>query len=154
MHYKRRRLRLILPRLQLRLILTFVGISALSMVLQYLVFLSVLSEAAATLPHDNALMLDRVSNALGLVLLLSFGLLLPATFVVGVLATHRIAGPLYRFERYLTQVIAGETKGDCRLRQGDELVELCDLINRATAPVRAKTAHVDSDEARNARRAA
>jgi hypothetical protein len=151
---RRRRLRLILPRLQLRLILTFFGVSALSMVVQYLVFLRVLAAAAARLPNDGTLLVDRVSRDLGLVLLVSFGLLLPLTLLVGVLATQRVAGPIYRFETYLTQILAGETSGECRLRQGDELTELCELINQSTAPLRARSARSESDEARSARRAA
>ena len=73
-------------------------------------------------------------------------LLLPATFAVGLLVTHRLIGPIYRFEKYLAQVIAGETREPCRIRKGDELVELCDLINRATEPVRERQATADERE--------
>jgi hypothetical protein len=132
----RRRFRLIRPGLQLRLIGAFFGISALSLVLQYFVFLRVLSHAAEKLPSDGALLLPAVHTDLLLVLGLSFGLLAPATFVIGVLVTHRVAGPLYRFETYLRQVLAGEMRAPCRLRHGDELNELCELINRATQSAR------------------
>jgi hypothetical protein len=55
---------------------------------------------------------------------------------VGVLTTFRVAGPLYRIEMFLKQVARGEKPADCRLRKGDELVEFCEVVNLATAPLR------------------
>jgi hypothetical protein len=149
MLHRRRRFRLIRPRLQLRLIGAFFGVSALSLVLQYLVFVRVLAAAAQRLPTDGELLMPALHGDLLFVLALSFGLLAPATFVIGVLVTHRVAGPVYRFETWLKQVLAGETRADCRLRQGDELTELCELLNRATATVRA-----EAHESESPRRAA
>ena len=37
-------------------------------------------------------------------LLLTLGILCPLTFLVGLLVTHRIAGPAYRMEQYCLQV--------------------------------------------------
>jgi hypothetical protein len=119
------------------LILSFFGVSALSLLLQYFVFLLMLAKAAERLPNDGAILLPAVHGDLLLVLAASFVLLAPATFVIGVLITHRIAGPVYRFETWLKQVIAGEVRTDCKLRDGDELTELCELLNRATASLRA-----------------
>jgi hypothetical protein len=36
----------------------------------------------------------------------------------------------------LKRVIEGQERGECRLRNGDELQDLCELINRATEPIR------------------
>ena len=74
------------------------------------------------------------------ILLVSFGMLLPLTIAVGILATFRIAGPVYRFEKYLKAVIRGEEVGPCRIRKGDEFQELCELINEATAAMREQRA--------------
>jgi hypothetical protein len=49
---------------------------------------------------------------------------------------------------YLKQVIARETSEPCRIRKGDELQDLCDLINAATEPVR--NAAVERTERREA----
>jgi len=129
----RRSFRIIRPRFQFKFILSFLGISALGLLLQYLVFARLMSEVALGLPSDSALMLDDLARQLTQVLLVSFGLLLPITIVIGVLVTHRIAGPLHRLETHLRAVIDGKTRDDCRLRSGDELQELCELINQATA---------------------
>jgi hypothetical protein len=142
----RRRIRLVRPRLQLRLMGAFLGVALLALTLQYLVFQRVLVEAAASLPNDGAALLVQTNGRLALVFGVTVLLLLPATFAVGLLVTHRLIGPIYRFEKYLAQVIAGETREPCRIRKGDELVELCDLINRATEPVRERRTTADERE--------
>lgn len=136
----KRRIKLIQPQLQLKLISAFVGMSALALTLQFLLFTSSLTELAAELPEDGAVLIEHVPAHVQRILLISFLIFLPLTFCVGVLITFRIAGPLYRFEVYLKQVIRGEKPADCRLRRGDELVGLCELINQATAPLRAHEA--------------
>ncbi len=132
----KRRIKLIQPQLQLRLIAAFLGMSALALTLQFLLFTSSLTELATELPEDGAALIERVPAHVQRILLVSFLIFLPLTFCAGVLITFRIAGPLYRFEQYLKQVIRGERPPDCRLRDGDELQDLCQLINEATAPLR------------------
>ena len=51
-HKHPRRVRLIRPGLQLRLILTFLGVSSLALALQFILFMSALTEAAVHLPQD------------------------------------------------------------------------------------------------------
>jgi hypothetical protein len=139
-HKKPRRVRLIRPGLQLRLILTFLGTSSLALALQFILFMSALTEAAVHLPQDGLLLMERVNGILLGVFLTSFGMLLPALFVVGLVMTHRIAGPIYRLEVFFNQILGGQRPGDVRLRRGDELHEFCDLVNQATAPLRAQDA--------------
>lgn len=147
----RRRIRLIRPRLQLRLMSAFFGVALLALSLQYLVFQRTLSELALELPNDGAVLTVETNARLGWTFILSVGLLAPAMFVVGLLLTHRIAGPIYRFEEFLKSVIAGRMREECRIRKGDEFQDLCDLINRATADARATSnAPVDEQRQRDA----
>lgn len=44
--------------------------------------------------------------------------------------THRVAGPLVRFQNTLNQLARGEKVPEMRLRKGDLLVELQDAFNR------------------------
>ena len=134
-----RRIKLIKPQLQLRLTVVFMAISALSLLLELLLQMNSMSQMALSLPNDGLIVLERLNASLLRVLLVSFLVFLPLTFAVGVLTTFRIAGPVYRFERFLQDILQGEKPADCRLRRGDELQELCDLLNRATAPLRAPT---------------
>jgi signal peptidase II len=136
----KRRIKLIQPRLQLRLILSFLGVTALALTLQFILFTSTLTRLASELPEDGPLLLELVPEHVLAVLFISTGVLLPLTFFVGVLVTFRIAGPLYRFELFLKDVIRGSEPADCRLRKGDELKGLCELLNEATAPLRTRHA--------------
>ena len=128
---ERRKVKLIKPRLQLKLIGVFVGLSALGFLLQALHVAFRLSDLAATMPEGGTHLM-AVLPALPIeILIFSFGMLLPLITAVGIFITHRIAGPVYRFEQYLTQVARGDDVGPCTLRDGDELQDLCDVINRA-----------------------
>lgn len=134
--YYKRRIKIIKPRLQLKLVGIFLGISALGFLVQALIVGLRLTETASALPDDGSTLLGLLPQLPIEILVFSFGMVLPLTFAVGVLATHRIAGPVYRFEQYLQGVIRGDQLGPCKLRKGDELQELCELINQATEPLR------------------
>lgn len=136
MAHKRRLLRLVQPRLQIRLMLAFGSVAATGLLLQYLLFLLVLSRAAEGLPQDGLLLLDQLGELLLAILAGSFLVLLPVVALVGILVTHRWAGPLYRFERFLEALAEGQHPADLRLRDGDELTGFADLLNRVTAPLR------------------
>lgn len=149
MAYKRRFLRLVQPRIQVRLMLAFGAVAATGLLLQYLLFALVLTRAAEGLPSDGLLLLDQLGEVLIVILLGSFLVLLPLVGLVGILATRRWAGPLFRFERFLSELAEGKRPIDIRLRDGDELTGFADLLNRVTAPLRG-----DSGGERGDRRAA
>lgn len=132
----KRRQKLPQPRLQLRLTITFVGLVALALMLQVMVFTSEITDLARNLPNDNLILIAAGPTILIKTLVVSFVIFLPLTFAVGVLSTFRIAGPLYRFEAFLNQVLRGERPRDIHLREGDELTHLASLINSATEPLR------------------
>lgn len=71
---------------------------------------------------------------------LSVLVLLPLTAALGVALTFRRAGPLYRMHVHLAQVAQGRANGPCRIREGDELQVLCDLLNDALAAERERGA--------------
>lgn len=133
--YARRR-KLIKPRLQLKMAGLFVGLVALSLLLQYILFSNRLTHLALQLPNDADVLLASTNRTLAQVLALSFLMFLPLTLIVGILATFRIAGPVYRFERFLQSMEDGECPPDFRLRKGDELQELAELMVSATRPLR------------------
>lgn len=136
----KRRIKLIQPRLQLKLVFVFIGMAACSMLLQFILFTSTVTDVATRLPSDGLVLVEEMPRLLYGTLLISFALFLPLMFGVGVLVTFRFAGPVYRFKVYLQQVIRGEQPDDCRLRKGDELQDLCELINQATEPLRRRGA--------------
>jgi hypothetical protein len=137
----RRKVRLVKPSLQLKLTLAFVGLSALSLLLQYILFMSSLTKTALGLPNDGMLFMEQVNGILFGMLLASFGVLLPLTFVIGVVMTHKFAGPIHKLQTFLNQTLRGAKPADCRLRDGDELQEFCALLNEVTAPLRRRESH-------------
>jgi hypothetical protein len=132
----RRRNKLPKPSLQLRLTATFMGTLALSIFLQLMLTRTAMLELALQLPNDGQLLLQEINATQVGILLACCVLLLPVCFLVGVLSTFRIAGPLYRFEDHLRRLARGEDPGPCRLRQGDQLMDFCELLNVATEPLR------------------
>lgn len=137
----RRRIKLVNPRLQLKLIGVFVGLSGLGFLMQSLHVGLRLAELANTIPEGGEYLMAVLPNLPLEILTVSFGMVLPLTIAVGILVTFRIAGPLYRIEKYLEEVLRGEQVGPCRLRKGDELQELCEMINRASEPMRLRNAN-------------
>lgn len=130
----KRRRRLIVPRLQLRLVAIFLGLSLLGLVFQALLVSAQLAQlGVAGVPSEV------IPGLLWNTLLYSLLTVLPLTMAVGVLATFRIAGPVHRFEQHLAAIARGEDPGPCRIRAGDELQDLCDRINEAVAAVRARS---------------
>ena len=133
---ERRKIKLIKPRMQLRLIGVFVGLSALGFILQSLHLSFRLSELASSMPEGGSHLMAVMPELPIEILLFSFGMLLPLTTAIGIYVTHRIAGPVYRFEKHLSEVARGEDVRPCKIRKGDELQELCEIINQAVAALR------------------
>jgi len=143
-----RRSRTLIKRgIQLRMAGLFAGLSFVCLLTQWLLFSSMLANSAHKMPVGGEYLLDLVPSLLYRALLFSLLIALPLTLVVGVQATFRITGPIYRFESYLKQVIRGTQLGPCKIRQGDALPELCELINQATEPVRRRTVEAKPAEA-------
>jgi hypothetical protein len=136
----RRRQKLIKPGIQLRLSGVFAGLSVLCLVIQWLLLSSMLANAAHKMPVGGDYLLDLIPSLLFRSLLFSLVIALPLTMLVGVQSTFRITGPIYRFESFLKEVIRGKQLGPCKIRKGDLLGDLCELINGATEPQRRRAA--------------
>lgn len=126
-----RKRRLIKSGLQLRLIAVFFSVACLASVFQIFLVNRAVVAAARDLPSGGVELLGLLPGIVQTGLIVTVAALLPAILVIGVLATHRVAGPVYRFETYLRLVAMGETDEPCVVRKGDELKDLCDLINVA-----------------------
>jgi hypothetical protein len=135
-----RKKRLINPSLQLRLVAIFLCTAALAVQAEAILITYTLTKLAERMPTDGSLLLSELPEFVRTNLLLTFAILAPTALGVGIIATFRIAGPLYRIEQFLTQMKEGRQIEACTIRKGDELQELCALLNDVTAPARAKAA--------------
>jgi hypothetical protein len=142
----KRRIKIIKPELQLKMICIFVGLSALGILLQSVLVAHRLNQLSADIPVGGQYIVDALPGLLAEIIVFTFGLVLPLIFAVGVLVTHRIAGPVYRFEQYLGQVARGEDVGPCRIRKGDELQDLCSAINETAELIRNARSIENSDD--------
>jgi len=59
-------------------------------------------------------------------------LLLPFSIILSILLSHKVAGPVFRMERYLSEVARGNLSSVLKLRKRDELQNLAGAINKMT----------------------
>jgi methyl-accepting chemotaxis protein len=65
-----------------------------------------------------------------------------STVLVTLFASHRIAGPLYRMEKDLQQVVAGDLTKKFHLRRTDEIKALAEGLNIMTDSLRTNIADI------------
>jgi len=70
--------------------------------------------------------------------LITLALLAIATIIVTLFISHRIAGPMFRFEKELKEIGEGDLTKKVSLRKKDQAQELADCINDMTASLRGK----------------
>ncbi|MFH1478525.1 MAG: HAMP domain-containing protein [Candidatus Omnitrophota bacterium] len=81
---------------------------------------------AAVYPQGRLLYVLRGIN---LALLKNLLFILPIVFLLAVLFSHKIAGPVLRIERTIDEIRKGNLAKRIKLRTGDELWDLADTIN-------------------------
>ncbi len=129
----KRRNKLIKPALQLKIVLIFFGTASVAVLVQAIMMSRALTNVPELSNAEHSALLTYLPGILMTNLAVSVGVLLPLISLIGITVTHRIVGPVYRFEQYLGQIARGETPGPCTIRDNDELHDLCDAINEATA---------------------
>lgn len=128
--------KLVDPSLQLRLALWFLATAGVGLVFQYLLITDEVSSLVLDLPGDTAKNYQAFLEATRNTLVMSLLVILPLTLGVAILTTFQLAGPVYRFQEFLKRIASGEKPADCVIRKGDELHELCRLLNDVTRPLR------------------
>lgn len=74
--------------------------------------------------------------------LITFGLITLATIVVTLFVSHKIAGPLFRFEKDLKEIEKGDLTKSIKLREKDQTTDLADSLNKMTASLHEKVLNV------------
>jgi len=77
--------------------------------------------------------------------LITLGLITLATIVVTLFISHRIAGPMFRFEKELKAIGEGDLTKDIRLRKKDQITDLVDSLNKMIASLHEKVFAIQSD---------
>jgi methyl-accepting chemotaxis protein len=130
----RRKKFLIKKGFQLRYIgLTFLLVIVASGISGYTVFATgwtLLGEKLANVYPQGRLLF--ILKAVNFTLLRNIMLVSPLIFLLGLLSSHKIAGPVYRIEKSVGEISEGNLALKIKLRPGDELVDLADAINIMT----------------------
>ena len=131
MSIRTRKQRLIKPGLQLRFGFIFLATSVGAVLIHAFLLNWTLTQISHKLPNDESVLLAQWPGVFSKDIIFAIGLMLPMTLVIGVLATFPIAGAIHRIETHLRDVIRGTNVGPCKLRKGDQLQDLCGLMNQA-----------------------
>lgn len=142
----RRKKKLIKSGLQLKLVSAFLAMAVVASLFQVVLLNISLLKLTEDMGVQTTEVMARFSAVLMRNLLITLGVLIPFMAVFGVLITHRIAGPIYKFERYLEGVARGDERGECCIRKGDELHDLCERINMAVHSLKARRAETAEAE--------
>jgi len=131
----RRRRFIVKPRLQFKIaFITLLSIT-LAVVISFGVFYFFAVEELVQFNHPRVpIILERLRYAL----LASFGISSAAVVLAVIYLTHKIAGPLYRFEKSMEAVGRGDLTHVVKTRKGDELKDLEEAFNEMIISLREK----------------
>ena len=131
---------------QVRFILKFCLLMLLGIIISTgLLFIS--SQGTLTSSFkDSRLIIENTSLAILPAIiytsLITICLLMLATIVVTLFISHKIAGPMFRFEKDLKEIGEGNLTKKVVLRQKDQAAELADSITDMTALLREKVVNI------------
>jgi methyl-accepting chemotaxis protein len=129
----RRKNYLIKKKFQFNFLSRFVALIVIESILIAALFMYVASNTITTGYFGSTLTVERTTSfffvsMLLIVLIVAVGIGL-AGLVLFVLLSHRIAGPLYRFEKIIKQIELGDLTTRMDLRRTDQLTELKEALN-------------------------
>ena len=139
----RRRTYLINPRFQWRFIGFMATVSLLAIALLFvsniLFFRNMEQEALSVgLTRDNPYFdfLQEQKSALSTVYFAVSGVVFALMMGLGILYSHRIAGPLHNLDRKMRRIASGEEPSPVRFRRRDQFLELADSFNAMIVKLR------------------
>jgi len=129
----RRRQYLIKKKFQIGFLARFIALLVIESVLIVSLFMYAASNTLTTGYANSTLRIERTASFFFvsfvlIILIVAIGIAL-AGLILFVLLSHRIAGPLYRFEKALKQIEEGDLTARINLRKSDQLVELKEAFN-------------------------
>lgn len=80
----------------------------------------------------------------GYLLFYELCILIPIVAIIGVIISHRVAGPLFQIERFLRSIGDGDLSRRIILRQKDELKNLAMCVNEMTTGLSNKISDLES----------
>lgn len=132
---ERRKRYIIKPAFQLRytgvVLLAVFAVAVISVFTTYYSSISLLGKKLANVYPQGMLVLTL--REINLILIFRIFFLVPFIILIGILLSHKIAGPAYRIERTLREIGKGNFDIRIKLRKYDELVCIADAVNDMTS---------------------
>ncbi len=109
----------------------------------------ILSQGTLTSSFENSKLVIKNTNQaiLPIVLLtnlITLGIITIAAILVTLFISHRIAGPLFRFEADLRKISEGDLKVKISLRKKDQFFDMADAINQMTGSMHKRVTHINT----------
>ncbi len=111
------------------LLLMFLTAGFCSYAIYYTTMISFGEKLASVYPQGQ---LVSIVNLVNFRILVSILVISPLVGFLGIYLSHKIAGPIYRIEKSIGGMVAGDLSSHITLRRGDEMVTLADSVNRLT----------------------
>jgi len=108
------------------LLLMFITAVVCSYVVYYTGMILLAEKLANVYPQGR---LVAIINTVNMRIMLSVLFLTPFVAYIGIYLSHKIAGPIYRMEKFLGSMSKGDLTTSIVLRKGDELGTVADSIN-------------------------
>ena len=86
--------------------------------------------------------------------LITLGLISVATIIVTLFISHKLAGPLFRFEKEIREIGEGDLSKNIHLRKNDQVTAMAENLNRMCEHLRGKITGIRDDIGKIARQAA
>ncbi|MFT6108526.1 MAG: hypothetical protein ACJA2W_001438 [Planctomycetota bacterium] len=131
-NFKRKK-KLVDKSLQLKMIGIFAAIGCTCALFQVVLVNNGLLNIARSAPSGGDLILQQARGMMFDNVLWTLGAMIPLMTCIGIILTHRVAGPAYRMTEFCKGIAAGEPVTVCHIREDDELKELCAALNAAMA---------------------
>lgn len=108
------------------LLLAFLTAAMCSYVVYYTSIMMFGEKLANVYPQGR---LVSIVNLINSRIIISILLVSPLIALIGLYLSHKIAGPIFRMERYVNEMATGNLHSRLVLRKGDELLNLAEGIN-------------------------
>jgi len=142
----RRRKYFIKKDFQIKFVLEFCGVVLGGVVISTaLLFFFSQDTLTSSFSHSRLVIKSTGSAILPAVIytnLIVLGLISLATILVTLLVSHKIAGPLFRFEKELQDIAAGNLRTKMSLRKQDQMVEVAEGLNRMVETLRGRVVKI------------
>lgn len=133
---ERRKTRLIKKRFQYKYAIILTAVTALTFLMFTIPAIIILNNnydlfinSGVTIAPDIVETLDTERRLLFIGFFTLFFICSVALFIIGITITHKIAGPVFAFERCIQNLIHGKLSTQLNLRENDELQELSSIFN-------------------------